>query len=385
MSYARARLWLGITGVGTLVIISVAFIITGVPHRIFPSSEVFRVSDVTSLLAFLAGFSLLMLPLDFLGGWVVPRAFNRPEAAPALSLPRFAAQWTRGVLAQSLVYLTVSLAILTAGRATGIIGAVAVVLTVSCAFLVTQSLLARLLARRLREVPSPFPPRVMELLLAWGFAPKRTIIVDHADTGFTGGIMGWPGNESLIIPRQWLSLSPEQLAAVVARRLAAIESGSRTGGVLVALVWIVAGFYLSSLLGGAGVQNVAGLITLYCGFTLWSLLGLLTLPTLSRLSSLSLDRHVTARGVAQEYLKSALILLDLWQDDEPDRSPLIETIFHPVPSLSHRVVSQRSPAIGAWHAARMTLFLSWACAGLLSRAVHCNVGRPELWVMLPTD
>ena len=84
MSYARARLWLGITGVGTLVIISVAFIITGVPHRIFPSSEVFRVSDVTSLLAFLAGFSLLMLPLDFLGGWVVPRAFNRPEAAPAL-------------------------------------------------------------------------------------------------------------------------------------------------------------------------------------------------------------------------------------------------------------------------------------------------------------
>ena len=38
-----------------------------------------------------------------------------------------------------------------------------------------------------------------------------------------------------------------------------------------------------------------------------------------------------------------------------------------------------------WHAARMTLYVSWACMGMLVRAVHSNVGRPELWVMLPTD
>jgi hypothetical protein len=65
---------------------------------------------------------------------------------------------------------------------------------------------------------------------------------------------------------------------------------------------------------------------------------------------------------------------------------LIESIFHPVPSLSNRrALSTRTYPPIAWHAARMTLFLSWGCAGLLSRAVHCNVGRPELWVMLPTD
>ncbi len=33
----------------------------------------------------------------------------------------------------------------------------------------------------------------------------------------------------------------------------------------------------------------------------------------------------------------------------------------------------------------MSLFLSWACFGFLSRAVHCNSGIPELWVLLPCD
>lgn len=31
------------------------------------------------------------------------------------------------------------------------------------------------------------------------------------------------------------------------------------------------------------------------------------------------------------------------------------------------------------------VFLSWAGMGLLSRAVHCNSGRPELWALLPCD
>jgi hypothetical protein len=43
----------------------------------------------------------------------------------------------------------------------------------------------------------------------------------------------------------------------------------------------------------------------------------------------------------------------------------------------------REPRLGAWHAARTTLFLSWAGFGLLSRAVHCNSGRPEPWALPP--
>lgn len=73
------------------------------------------------------------------------------------------------------------------------------------------------------------------------------------------------------------------------------------------------------------------------------------------------------------------------QDDEPERAVWIERVFHPVPSVDNRRRLTRSRSFGAWHATRMMLFLSWSCLGLLSRAVHCNAGRPELWVLLPTD
>jgi hypothetical protein len=63
-------------------------------------------------------------------------------------------------------------------------------------------------------------------------------------------------------------------------------------------------------------------------------------------------------------------------------------VFHPVPCVRRRVaeLSLRLRSIrGYWNVARLTLFLSWPCGGFLSRAVHCNIGRPELWVLLPTD
>jgi hypothetical protein len=63
------------------------------------------------------------------------------------------------------------------------------------------------------------------------------------------------------------------------------------------------------------------------------------------------------------------------------RSPLVETILHPIPSVQSRLqqlAAQGGEPRGAWQAARVALFLSWGCFGFLSRTVHCNSGRPEL-------
>jgi hypothetical protein len=180
-------------------------------------------------------------------------------------------------------------------------------------------------------------------------------------------------------------LSPEQLAITIARRLEAIESGSRTRGVLLAFAWVLVGFVLSAMLPGAGVTSVGELAMTCCGFTLWSFLGLLTLPTLSRQAAYAIDRKVIDQGASQESLFRAVQTLDRLQDDEPKRPALIEAIFHPVPSVDKRRIESANTFPIAWHAARMTLFVSWASMGMLVRAVHCNVGRPELWVMLPTD
>ncbi len=118
---------------------------------------------------------------------------------------------------------------------------------------------------------------------------------------------------------------------------------------------------------------------------MWTFIGILVLPTLSRQASYAIDRNVIRRGVPKELLMAMLKSLDRLQDDEPTRPTIIETIFHPVPSIENRSISSVGGSPIAWHSARTMLFLSWACMGLLARAVHCNVGRPELWVMLPTD
>ena len=113
---------------------------------------------------------------------------------------------------------------------------------------------------------------------------------------------------------------------------------------------------------------------------------MLLLPTLSRPAVLAADRWAVARA-ERDLTMRALTWLDARQEDEPDRSRLIETIFHPVPSLSRRLRGlDGSPnPSGAWQAARLSLFAGWAGLGLLGRAVHCNIGRPDLWVFLPGD
>ena len=382
MSYARARLWLGISGVGTIVVIALAMIVGQLPIRMFPDHRSWHSLDFVSLIGFLVGFLILMIPFDLLGGYVLPRRHGRD----AIKLWDFACQWTTGVLVQSTLFMLTAIAILAAGRSAGLAGSLSVVAVAAFGNLAVQGLLVRLTTRGVWQQQSEQLTAVLQQLEAWGFRKPRIAAVDNADIGFTGGVIGYPGFETIIVPRRWLEqLSNSQLAAAIARRVEAVQSGSRTRGMFVALFWVLSGFALSALVPGAGVDSVAGLVTLFCGYTCWLFVGLLVLPTVSRFASYEIDRKVNERGVPKELLDETAASLDRLQDDEPERSHLVETIFHPVPSVSNRRKSLPRPNSGAWHAARMTLFLSWACLGLLSRAVHCNAGRPELWVMLPAD
>ncbi len=382
MTYARARLWLGISGVGTTVVIAAALILGGIPQSVFPLNETWQAADCIGLLTFIGGFLLLMLPFDLLGGYVLPQKFQRQSA----SLQTFARRWAFGVGLQSLLFFFTALLILAAGRVGGVAGALAVVTAIALLYLGIQSRLARLLTPGHWIAGGKELESVQQQLKQWGLKNVNLVVADHADPGFTGGVVGFPGREQVVIPRKWLQvLSETQLAVVVARRSQAIASGSRRRGIVVAFAWILVGFLFASLLPGGGVQSVAQLVTTFCGFTCWTFLGLLVLPTISRRASYAIDWQVTQQGVPVEMLRNTLSSLDPLQDDEPQRPALIETIFHPVPGLDNRKSPIQDSRFGAWHAARMTLFLSWSCLGLLSRAVHCNAGRTELWMMLPTD
>jgi hypothetical protein len=325
-----------------------------------------------------------MLPFDLLGGYLLPRRYGRKT----LHFLAFARHWMLGVTIQSMLFVMTGLGILAGGRVAGLPGALGVIVATAVGYVLFQRFLAWVMTgpvwhqgeRPLRDVE-----RKLE---GWGRQESNIIVVDHADPGFTGGVVGWPGLETVIVPRKWLDvLSTAELGVAIARRLQAIASGSRLRGLLLAFMWILCGFTISTLVPGGGVRSVAQLVTSCCGFTCWMFVGLLVLPTVSRVASYAIDRRVVEQGVPAELLGSTLGKLDQLQDDEPERAVWVERIFHPVPSVDNRRCSTRNTSFSlcAWHAARVTLFLSWSCLGLLSRAVHCNAGRPELWVLLPTD
>jgi len=121
-------------------------------------------------------------------------------------------------------------------------------------------------------------------------------------------------------------------------------------------------------------------------FTLWSFLGLLTLPTPSRRGVAEVDQNLLAAGCSYESMARTIEMLDDLQDRERQRGPFIEVIFHPVPSVQSRLRGPRAAGVkGCWDAARSAVYMSIAGIGLLGRAVHCNCGRPSLWVFLPID
>jgi hypothetical protein len=156
---------------------------------------------------------------------------------------------------------------------------------------------------------------------------------------------------------------------------------------LLAVAFTLVGLMAAALLAGPDrLGTAAGTIALSLWFTLWSFLGLLTLPTLSRRGVAEVDERLLSEGFPRETVETTARRLDDLQDAERDRPAVVETIFHPVPSLEHRLRGPHTHGRrGYWDAARTSVYLSLAGLGLLGRAVHCNCGRPALWVFLPTD
>lgn len=333
MTYARARLCLGITGVGLWVTVAAV----GLAVVSFRWWELLGV------------YLLGQLPLDYLGGYWLPLRYARRTEGG------FWPWYLRGVAVQTLLLLAFGGLVLIlgewGGRGAVLVGQLGLML----AMLAGQERLARGLAGEL-----------------------------GGDLGYTGGIAGLPGREVIVMPVAW---GADLRTVVHQRRLAAILSGSRTRGVWLAIAWNLCGFQFASWLPGAGVAEEGALVRTVLGFVLWSFLGVLLLPTVSRRGVFEVDQAAKRLGLEESAFAEAVRELDRRQDDEPRRAVGVEAIFHPLPGVESRIArfAGGRATFGAWNAARYALFLAWPGLSLLSRAVHCNVGRPELWVFLPVE
>jgi hypothetical protein len=323
-------------------------------------------------------YSLLQLPLDFLGGYLLPRQYQRQHP----HFNNFLVTLFRGVGVHSVLLALIGITLLLAARTAGVLGVVGVGMLLVITLLRGSITLAAAIAR-LELTPST--PELHD-------DPELPVVPaymgESEDEGFAGSIVGLFQPKTVLLPMRWREvLDSDAFRVAVQRRQMAISTGSWRRGRLLALTFTIAGIILSAtLVGSSQLASAQGIVNFSLIFTLWSFLGLLTLPTPSRRGVAEVDHALLAHGCDRNILERTITHLDNLQDRERERPPLIETVFHPVPSVQARLHGPHATGIkGTWNAARTTVAISPAGLGLLGRAVHCNCGRPALWVFLPID
>jgi hypothetical protein len=382
LTHARARLYLGSSAVGTITVLALAALVLGLPHRFLPTAAGHLLGDALWVALAVALHAAVLAPFDLFAGRLIPAAYGRSSE----TLLDFARRWWRGAFLHGLALVVAATLLMLGGRVAGAWGAWWAFVGLSALLLAAQPWIAAAVGGGRVRRPgagsgAPLAPLGRGVLLLDG--PHRHV---------TGGAYGLPFAGRWVVPSRWLD-DPDRvaLAAQVARRAWLSASGARDRGVIAAVAWN-AWPVAAALLAWGAPASPADVVRLALVSTLASFVGVLVLPTASRRAVLAADRAAVAVGVDARALAEGLAALDRDQDDEPDRPEAVETIFHPIPALARRRAALATALPGAtpsggvaWHAARTALFTSWAGVGLLGRAVHCNLGRSEAWVFLPSD
>lgn len=368
------------TTVGTIVLAAATILSTGILGQLdrYDTAEPSR--QLLFLLLFFTACFAVFVPFDLLGGLWLPTRFGRSTNR----LRDWLSSYAMGVIRQIVLYVLIGYVLMYVASNYGLAATLGCVVLSSLLLLLVRDAVLNWTASRQASEAKELAT-TLNLVRSWGIEPLPITVRKHQDEGYTGGVVGMGRWSRIVIPLGWLSFSREQLAVVIARRTLSVRSGLYWKGVLAALMWNIGGLAVCLAVSASPAGTLAWLVEVICWFTLWSFAGLLILPTASRHASLRTDQLLAEHGVDQGLILAAADSLVQLQDGERARSVLIETIFHPIPSVQRRGGPHPPTPFAAWHLARTTLFLSWSCLGLLARAVHCNVGRPELWAMPPSD
>ncbi len=178
MTYARARLWLGIFGVGCIVVMSLIALQLDLPHRFLARTTFFLGITIS-----LALYILISFPFDLFGGYLLPHWHKRT----LVTFPAFMGAWLRGVLAQASLMALCGFAILEAGRRGGNVPAIVCTGILMLVLLLGQAPIARMVGG-LIAVEGDFSLPWAELK-QWGIRPPNTLAYSSADPSFVGGLV----------------------------------------------------------------------------------------------------------------------------------------------------------------------------------------------------
>ena len=352
---ARRRLWLGITNVGF-------WVLTAAAGLYWLAS--YDTSDLgIRRLGFILGAAVAVQAVfDFIGGILL-----MPEPRPTITA--FLHRWSRGALVHSLVLTGVGFLSYVSFRLSG--GFCFAILLATAGLALGR----RQLFRAMDGVPIKETPHDGGTLLT----------ANTTDPAFTGGIVGFGRRAKSLIPERWLANLPkEELAVESGRRQWQLENGLPDRAFILVLGWnLIGGFFGSLIFKLAECTPAEALLGHACWMTLWTFGSLLILPTLSRKAVFAADRAAADSG--HDPRPWIARFPNLVGEDGSSNST-VQKIFYPIPSASLRLRQLEKPLSGfvAGNLARSNLYYSWATLTLLGRAVHCNVGRPALWVSPPS-
>ena len=284
--YGRARLWLGISAVGTFVTLSALGLALDAPGRIQPRIDSTTLGQFLGLLGFVLIYAAIQLPFDLLGGYLLPKRYGRDHPP----LARYLVGLTRGVIAHAALLFLAAASIMLAGRFGGIAATVMTGLLICLCLLRGRVALAALLAPLELTTSEPSSAQAGDHL--------QIALAQSPDEGFTGAVVGVFRPSFHILPARWREvLGPEGLKIEVRRRSLAVKTGSWWRGRLLAVLFTLAGLAAAAwLVGAVKLGTASGTIEFSLWFSLWSFLGLLTLPTLSRRGVIEVDERGTSRG-----------------------------------------------------------------------------------------
>ena len=360
---ARRRLWLGITNVGLWVLAAAG----GLCWLTVDGGDPGPPRDVGgwALLGVGVGALAVQAGFDFLGGaWLMP--------APRPTPREFFGRWSRGVLGHTSALAVVGLLSLASFRLSGGFGPAVLLATAGLA-LGRRSLLRVVGGVATEDLVAPDGEAV---LVAAGA---------ETDPAFTGGFVGFGRRAVSLLPAAWLrGLPHEELAAESSRRRWQVGRALPGRALVLVLGWNLLGAHVGLLAFRLAERApAAALFGHACGMTLWTFGSLLVLPALSRRAVFGADRAAAEAGHDP---RAWITRFPGLVGEDGGANPAVQTIFYPVPSAARRLDQLGRPSAGfvPGSLARNNLYYSWAAFTPLGRAVHCNVGRPALWVFPPS-
>ena len=352
---ARRRLALGITNVGF-------WVLTAAGGLLWLLLRATGAVNLRELGLVLAGAVVIQAGFDLVGGfWLMP--------SPGPTAVEFLCRWLRGVAAHTLVIVGAGWLSYVSFRLSG---GFALAILVATAGLV---LARRWLLHVIGGVVVTSAP----------YLGVATLVAQVADPAFTGGIVGVGSRSCSLLPAEWLrDLPPDELTVESSRRSWQQATGLPGRTVLSILAWNLLGAVVGAFAFGVSQRTPGTALLIHaCWMTLWTFGSLLILPSLSRGAVFAADR---AARVAGHDPRNWIERFPALVGEDGGSGPLVQTIFYPVPSAQRRLQAMQEQPVSGYvfgNLARSNLYYSWAACTLLGRTVHCNVGRPALWVFPP--